>query len=111
MLPGTDCIDCHRERGSATSVYTVAGTVFARPDCPIPVADATVRVVDSEGKSAAMISNGEGNFFSEEALVPPLTFTVEVAGVTNTMLYPVDSGSCGRCHAPDSDLGFVFVAD
>jgi hypothetical protein len=112
MLPGSDCLDCHRERGSAAaSSYTFAGTIFARPDCPIPVDDAIVRVVDSDGASVTMISNGEGNFFSEEELAGPFTFVVEVDGVTSTMLYPVDSGSCGRCHAADSDLGFVFVGD
>ena len=111
MLPGSDCISCHRERGSAArSRYSVAGTVFARSDCPIPVADAVIRVVDGAGSSAAVISNGAGNFFSEEELVPPFAFAVEVAGVTSWMFYPVDSGSCGRCHAAESDLGFVFVA-
>lgn len=112
MLPGTDCVECHRAGGSADqAIYAVAGTVFARPDCPIPAADATVRVMDGDGTIVTMITNGAGNFFTDQPLVPPYTVGVEVDGVVGTMRYPIDNGSCGRCHAPDSALGLVWAGD
>lgn len=111
MLPGTDCIECHRARSSAPdSAYSVAGTVFASATCPTAITDATIHVTDGNGRTVTLRSNQAGNFFSEQRLEPPFLFAVEHDGVLVEMQYPVESGSCNRCHAPGSALGLVPVA-
>jgi len=110
MLPGTDCVECHRPGASAPdSVFTVAGTVFVSPACPTPVAGATIRISDVRGRSAALISNEVGNFFTPADLMPPYRFSVEFGDAPARMEYAVESGSCNRCHALDSRLGLVPV--
>jgi hypothetical protein len=108
MLPGTDCIECHRPGANAPeSVFTVAGTVFVAPTCPTPVEGAIIRISDARGRSAALIANEVGNFFTAADLRPPFQFSVEYGHDAARMEYAVDSGSCNRCHALDSRLGLV----
>lgn len=111
MLPGTDCQSCHTEGGSAVSVFTVSGTVFVGPDCPQPVAGATVDLVDGEGTEVAMVSNEEGNFFSAEPLAPPFHVSVTSGDTTVDMITAFQNGSCNSCHQEGSTLGFVWVAE
>jgi hypothetical protein len=111
MLPGTDCQSCHSEGGSAVSVFTVSGTVFVGPDCPQPVAGATVDLVDSEGTEAALLSNEEGNFFTLEPFAPPFHVSVTLGDTTTDMITSFQNGSCNSCHAEGSSLGFVWVAE
>jgi len=110
MLPGTDCIECHRARASAPdSSFSVAGTVFVTERCPTPVEDVIIHVTDGSERSVELHSNEVGNFFSEERLEPPFLIAVEYDGEVVEMEYEVDSGSCNRCHAQGSDLGFVPI--
>jgi len=112
MLPGTDCIDCHRPRASASdSAFAVAGTVFTSETCPTPVEGAVIHVTDGKDRTEELVSNEVGNFFSTRRLEPPFLFAVEYGGEIEEMEHAVDSGSCNRCHADGSRLGFVPVED
>ncbi len=107
MLPGTDCLACHRPGGKAISVFSVAGTVFATAACPDGLADATVLVTDSQGTTVELATNEVGNFFTGDTLLPPLSVAVVTAGAVTEMVYPAQSGSCGACHVLDTPLGLV----
>lgn len=109
MLPGTDCLECHREGGDANTPFTVAGTVFESTSCKRGVENAIVRVTDSTGVMLELTTDEVGNFFSGESLVVPLVFSVEVAGVVRTMETAIDEGSCGSCHVDGSALGLLSV--
>ena len=109
MLPGTDCLECHREGGDANTHFTVAGTVFESTSCRRGVEGAIVRVTDSTGATLELTTAEVGNFFSDEPLVAPLRFSVEVAGVERTMATRVDEGSCASCHADGSTLGLLSI--
>ncbi|MEI8257962.1 MAG: hypothetical protein WCJ30_19980 [Deltaproteobacteria bacterium] len=99
MFPGSDCIGCHREGGSAARhVYTVAGTVFTAPDCPAGLAGATVHIDDAAGHSVDLPTNEVGNFYTDMHLVPPLHTRVTAAGVTAEMFDGATTGSCNTCH-------------
>jgi len=107
MLPGTDCLACHKKGGKATAVFTVAGTVMATTTCPTAAEGVTVTVEDSAGSALELLTNEVGNFFSSEPLELPLTVSVEVDGATYPMMSPSPSGSCGFCHSEGSKVGFV----
>jgi hypothetical protein len=109
MLPGTDCLSCHRVGGSADdSVYSVAGTVFVDATCPEGVERAEVRVFDAGGREITLLTNAVGNFYTDEVLTPPLRTSVVVGGVETVMRTPFTNGSCAACHSEGSRLGFVY---
>jgi hypothetical protein len=107
MLPGTDCLSCHREGGSAAaSPLTVAGTVFASAQCPDPAEGAVVHVRDADGTELALPTNEVGNFFTAEPLHMPLTVWIARGdGVLDKPMGAV-SGDCNGCHQPDG-AGYV----
>jgi hypothetical protein len=107
MLPGTDCLSCHREGGSAAaSPLTVAGTVFATAQCPDSVEGALVHVRDAEGTELALSTNGVGNFFTAEPLTMPLTVWITRGDAVLEKPRSASSGDCNGCHQPDGP-GYV----
>jgi hypothetical protein len=110
MLPGTDCTACHREGGTASSsAFTVAGTVFEGPACPIGIAGAVVVVTDSEARELSLATNEAGNFHTSLPVTPPLRVRVEASGVKTEMASPLTTGACGTCHTAESSIGFVWA--
>ncbi len=108
MLPGTDCLDCHRAAGrAADSILTIGGTVFDSPDCPVGVSDAIVHIVDAADQSVDLQTNAVGNFRTSMSLVPPYRVSVEVNGEVREMIEGA-TGSCGSCHREGSVIGFVW---
>lgn len=109
MFPGSDCISCHREGGSASRFeYTVAGTVFTAQDCPAGLAAAIVHIDDAAGHSLDLPTNDVGNFFTDMPLVPPLHARVTAGGVTAEMFGDLTTGSCNTCHTTgDGGTGWV----
>ena len=104
MYPGSDCLACHSEKGTAPDrVWSVAGTTanLALGAGPAPeLAGATVSFVDAAGKTHAMTSNGAGNFYTAESVVFPLSdVTIAREGQPpRVMPMPAQSGSCNACH-------------
>ena len=110
MLPGTDCLRCHRDGGRAERVFTVGGTVFAARECPKPLGeDSAVRVhvEDAEGTTLSLKTNEVGNFFSIQPLGGPLRVAVQSGETRVEMLGLSPSGDCGACHVSGSILGLV----
>ncbi len=108
MLPGSDCLSCHRADAAASSfAFTAAGTVFSSPSCRDGVREVTVLIRDSVGREARMTTSELGNFSTSVALVPPLRASVLRDGRTITMRADVDHGSCNSCHRVDRPLGLL----
>jgi len=82
MDPFQDCLGCHSSSGSASHVWTVAGT-WAK--------GTTITVVDQNGKTVTMRGNEVGNFYTAEALAFPLT-------------------DCLTCHGPAGMADAKFTA-
>ncbi len=109
MLPGTDCIDCHRAGGAARRVFSVAGTLTTASDCPTPASNIDVHVVDSLGQEIVVRSNAVGNFFSDAMLSPPFRTWIERDGIRRDMFVGTHEGSCNSCHHLRGWLlGYVF---
>ena len=108
MLPGLDCLDCHREGGRAANTpFTVAGTVFVDAACPEGVPDATVEITDAEGTMLSLPTSALGNFYSDAALEGSLFVRITTAGATAEMEWA--SGACNQCHSLDG-ANLVWVA-
>jgi hypothetical protein len=111
MLPGTDCLACHRPGGAARRVFTFAGTVTTHTTCADPEPNATVRIVDATGAELRLRTNEVGNFFSDQALEAPYHYYVERDGRSVEMVSRVVDGSCAACHnLDDRALGYVTLA-
>jgi len=94
MRPGEDCLRCHAPPVvgdfDPAPHFGAAGTVGGE--------GATVRIVDATGRAVELATSASGNFYTAEALVPPLSASVTRAGVTRTKVVAVDSGACNGCH-------------
>lgn len=99
MLPGSDCIACHTRGGADEAPnWTAAGTIFDGLDGSAGVAGAKITVTDSTGASVQMTSSSAGNFYTNQALVPPLIATVETDNGILEMRTSVATGACNSCH-------------
>ena len=104
MLPGSDCLVCHTAGGDREAgVFTLGGTVFTDLDGSALAEGVVVRVTDANGKVVEMTSNGAGNFFSSESMVPPMKAEVEVDGRVERMATEISYGGCASCHICDED--------
>jgi len=98
---GTQCISCH-------SMYyppmTVAGTLYADVAGAIPVVGATILVMDSTGTSVEMISTMNGNFYTDQAVTPPLTVAASRCPHHLVMASGATTGECNSCHGYGSRI-------
>jgi len=104
MLPGRDCIACHKPDSSAHELpWTAAGTVYDRKDGPCNeggVRDVKVEIMDENRKVLiTLTTNRTGNFFTAE----PLSFQKMIAriskdNVVKEMPHPVSHANCAACH-------------
>jgi hypothetical protein len=113
--PGQPCLVCHGGDGPADSEFVVAGTVYAGPDDPTPVAAATIEVIGKNLRSGSATSNCAGNFFiplADFTLAFPATTTVTGAATKPMLTLLNRTGSCNDCHrgnpGPDSP-GLVWA--
>jgi hypothetical protein len=108
MLPGSDCLSCHRADASAGSfAFTAAGTVFSSSSCRDGLPDVTVILRDSTGREARLTTSALGNFSTSLALTPPLRASVAYNGREIAMRAELDHGSCNSCHRVDRPLGLL----
>jgi len=101
MLPGSQCISCHSpgnygEDGNA--FWSAAGTAFTDWAGSGKVQDLTVRITDSTGTTTTLTTNSAGNFWTTNAMTPPLTAEVEANGTVRAMVATVTTGECNSCH-------------
>ena len=108
MLPGSDCMSCHREFSSAGTVF---GAVDDVNNC-FGVEGVAVEITDATGRDVTMFTNRAGNFYTNQRLTPPYTTRVTHQGRTREMLSSVSDFNCASCHTAagrDGAPGRVFV--
>lgn len=101
MLPGSDCLVCHKSGGGEAPPWTVGGTIFADIDGTAAADKVVIRVTDADGKTIEIESNRVGNFYSADRLTPPFTAEVEANGTVKSMSSSITTGACGSCHTCD----------
>jgi hypothetical protein len=104
--PGMDCLSCHSGNSPEPSpapqppktpyTWAVAGTLFDTVNGNKPVAGATIKVTDKNGKTVNIPTAANGNFWiSDSTLVPPFNVTATCTA-SNSMQGA--TGSCNTCH-------------
>jgi len=122
MMPGQNCLQCHVEGGSASfHAFSVSGTVYASPDAGENegVQGVEILVTDANGRKLTLVSNGVGNFYTAEDLVPPLSVQAQWGQTRMAMVESPPSGQsghpparapCNLCHQnpPQNPVGDNF---
>ena len=93
--PGTLCVSCHV---MYLPFITVGGTLYTDDTGSGPVMGATILVTDSLGTEAQMITTLNGNFYTDQALTPPLTVAASKCPFHRVMTTAATSGECNSCH-------------
>lgn len=128
MNPGQDCMQCHCSTDSSCTAarlpWSAAGTIFGAYD---EIDDGGVQgihviLTDALQKKVELVTNEAGNFYTMEALTPPLTISLQDPTGTVPMLAHPDATQiygqgilgkgigCNGCHAPpDPNTGLAPV--
>jgi cytochrome c553 len=99
---GQPCTTCHEDTGPASTVFSVAGTVFYGPERTIGAGGVEVLMVDSDGAKRSVTTNCVGNFFiPRDAWDPAFPILVSLAQGSTTVSMKSEisrEGSCANCH-------------
>lgn len=99
---GANCLGCHN--GNGAPLWTAAGTLYSSSGAAL--AGATVTIVDATGKSIAIVTAQNGNFWTSEAVKAPLRVKASrcpsVASMSATA-----SGACNSCHTSTGSPGRI----
>ena len=104
---GTACLTCHN--GTTAARFRVAGTLYTSAQGGTPVGGATIVVKDSANVSVKLVTAADGNFYTNEALTPPLTVKAsKCPSVDKAMPTAANNGDCNSCHQANT-TGRVFL--
>lgn len=95
--PGTLCVSCH---GMYLPIMTLGGTLYADDMGMAPVTGATIVVTDATGAEVRMVTTLNGNFYTDQALTPPLTVAASRCPDHVPMVSTASSTECNGCHGP-----------
>jgi len=104
MQPGDDCLRCHAPGSTYPTAphWSLAGTVYPRPDAPATagVQGADVVVTTEAGALLeTLTTNSVGNFYSTTPLPEGFRVSVHYQGASIEMPCPPPAGNCGACHS------------
>ena len=99
MRPGENCMTCHSSGGSART-WTVAGTVFSKPDdstsAGVPGVD--VVITGSDSQTLTLTTNAAGNFYTSRSVAFPISAELHRGTKVVKMALTVGTGACSSCH-------------
>jgi hypothetical protein len=108
MLPGWDCLKCHRAGGEADDRgWSFGGTIFQNDDTamtcnPGGPGGVKVEILDEADQVVlTLTTNNVGNFFSSEDVYPPrFRARITKGSLAETMPDLQTNRSCNGCHNP-----------
>lgn len=99
---GQPCLTCHGGAGPASTVLSVAGTIYQQDNARVPFANALIKLTDSVGHHIETGTNCVGNFFLQPAdfsPVYPMWVAVSYNHQDTNMNTPIfRTGACATCH-------------
>jgi hypothetical protein len=99
MLPGSDCLSCHRAGGADEAPpWTAAGTVFSDVDGTDGLAGVTVRITGADDAVLELTTNAVGNFWTKAAIATPFHAEVADRAASAQMVAVQTTGACNSCH-------------
>jgi hypothetical protein len=103
---GQNCLTCHT--GSGAPKWTAAGTLYADAAGTTAVAGATITLVDSTGKEVKIVTATNGNFWTSQALTPPLHPKASKCPSSAAMSGNAQ-GACNSCHSAGGSKGPIVL--
>jgi hypothetical protein len=102
---GANCLGCHNGTSGAP-LWTAAGTLYGAGGTAL--AGATITIVDATGKSIAIVTAQNGNFWTGEAVKAPLH--VKASRCPSSAAMSADaSGACNSCHTSAGSPGRIAL--
>jgi hypothetical protein len=102
---GDDCLSCHRQGGDATP-YTFAGTLYADSGGTAAAPGVTLHLLNGDGALVTVITEGNGNFWSTEAIAMPAVAFVARCPEPEPMVTPLGERDLGCNRAGCHTSGF-----
>jgi hypothetical protein len=101
--PGQPCLVCHGAGGPSSTLFVLAGTVYAKQGESAPAVGANVIIEDSTSTFYSATTNSAGNFYiTPDDWMPtlPAQASVQMGQTTQQMTTHIGrDGSCAGCHA------------
>jgi len=96
--PGESCARCHE--GIKAPRFASAGTLYDGRTGTVPVAGATIELIDAAGKIVRLTTALNGNFYTTEPLVLPVFTRASACPADRPMISKVQNGDCNAagCH-------------
>lgn len=110
MLPGSNCLECHKPGSREAPTWTAGGTIFTDASGLKAAKNVTVTITDATDKVVTLTSNTAGNFYTTRSLTFPIDVEVEKGGVKRAMATSVDDGGCNSCHSCEGAAGGKLYA-
>lgn len=101
---GMACLGCHT--GSTAPEFTLGGTLYADPDGTTALDGLNISLVDDSGAQIDLISALNGNFYSTDPIVFPVTAFVSACPDVVPMPILLAVGDCNSCHIPGDRITF-----
>ena len=106
--PGQSCITagCHDGGAADGTAYTAAGTAYKGTGTATPYAGATIHLIDANGNDIAVVTAGNGNFFTDQPVAYPVQTKISSCPYTLAMStqVPAGQGSCNKAGCHDANL-------
>ena len=96
--PGKACLSCHNGSVARARIWTAAGTVYNKSGAAL--AGATITLIDATGKTFDLVSQINGNFYTNLALTFPVRVSASSCPLVAAMPKAAIKGDCnaGDCH-------------
>lgn len=102
---GQPCLLCHTSESiGGPRAFSVAGTLYQKPNNDIPVQGANIHVTDATGAVYDFTTNCAGNFYVEETKwAPTFPLVVDISYAPSNLTIKMKSkigrdGACAMCH-------------
>lgn len=104
--PGTECLGCHNGQttpeAAGAPIFSMGGTLFADRAGTIPRKGVTIVILDAVGRRLELVTQANGNFYSNINLTPPyITFASRCPDSNVPMIENFRDGDCNSCHRND----------
>lgn len=102
---GKACLSCHDGGGGAPE-WTAAGTIYTTTAGAAPLPGATIHLVDADGNEVVVLTALNGNFWTSQALVYPITVRASRCPDTREMPGTLadTSANCNKSGCHDADM-------
>jgi hypothetical protein len=102
--PGQNCLTCHDGNTADAPLWTLAGTLYTSAAGATALPGGTIIATDAAGSEIKIISGDNGNFYTSQTVVFPVTIVASRCPDTRPMISPQQVGDCNSCHGANQRI-------